>query len=303
MLMLVAVNSYWLLFHFWVTLIQNCIGLIIIALGVWCLRLARQGHARRAARIYLAGTTTLVATVVTFLGQPAIPYAALLLLLLVLLATYLDNPAHGLRWGGVATGLYLLALALRVVIPALEFTYSADDAVGLFLIPSILLMAAAMLGRYSANYVFAALAESESWRLELEQSNQALRESQEWFQSIFEQAAVGITQVAPDGRFLRVNQRFCDMVGYSEKELLERGFQDITHPDDLEAEKQRLRLAVSDNGVGFPEKVDFRQTETLGLKLVNTLVDQLHGKLELVSGEGTQFSIAFENPEQGRGKA
>ncbi|MDB9524963.1 PAS domain S-box protein [Oscillatoria sp. CS-180] len=50
---------------------------------------------------------------------------------------------------------------------------------------------------------------------------------------IFDQAAVGINQADPVGRYIRVNQRFCDLVGYSEAELLRLRYQDITHPDDL----------------------------------------------------------------------
>jgi PAS domain S-box-containing protein len=49
--------------------------------------------------------------------------------------------------------------------------------------------------------------------------------------------------LAPDGRFLRVNRRFCEIVGYPEAELLERAFPDITHPDDLDIDvgvSQRL---------------------------------------------------------------
>jgi|GEM_PF-1666175 len=63
----------------------------------------------------------------------------------------------------------------------------------------------------------------------------ALQESEERFRYTFEQAAMGISHVAPDGRFLRVNRRFCDIVGYTREEILTRTFQDITHPDDLEA--------------------------------------------------------------------
>jgi PAS domain-containing protein len=61
----------------------------------------------------------------------------------------------------------------------------------------------------------------------------ALRESEERFRATFEQAAVGITHAEPDGRFVRVNQKFCDITGYTREELLERTFQDITHPDDI----------------------------------------------------------------------
>ena len=67
------------------------------------------------------------------------------------------------------------------------------------------------------------------------------RRSEERYQATFEQAAVGIALVAPDGRWLRVNQRLCDITGYSREELLQRTFQDITHPDDLEADMEHVR--------------------------------------------------------------
>ncbi|MCR4438178.1 MAG: PAS domain S-box protein [bacterium] len=53
-------------------------------------------------------------------------------------------------------------------------------------------------------------------------------------------------------------------------------------------------LKVSDDGVGFPAHVDFRNTESLGLQLVNTLTDQLEGTIELsANGGGTTFTICF----------
>jgi PAS domain S-box-containing protein len=68
-----------------------------------------------------------------------------------------------------------------------------------------------------------------------------LRESEERFRGTFEQAAVGIAHVAPDGRWLRVNRRLCDIVGYTERELRARTFQDITHPDDLDKDLGYVR--------------------------------------------------------------
>jgi two-component system, cell cycle sensor histidine kinase and response regulator CckA len=70
---------------------------------------------------------------------------------------------------------------------------------------------------------------------ERKRAAEALRESEERFRVTFEQAAVGIAHVAPNGQLLRVNQKYCDIVGYSPEELLERRFQDITYPDDLPA--------------------------------------------------------------------
>lgn len=71
--------------------------------------------------------------------------------------------------------------------------------------------------------------------LKRQEIEKALRESEERFRTAFHQAAVGIAHVGLDGRWLLVNQRLCDIVGYSPEELELRTFQEITHPDDLEA--------------------------------------------------------------------
>lgn len=65
-------------------------------------------------------------------------------------------------------------------------------------------------------------------------AEERLRESEDRFRATFEQAAVGIAHVTPDGRWLRVNQRLCDILGHSRQELLTLTFQEITHPDDVE---------------------------------------------------------------------
>ncbi len=54
-------------------------------------------------------------------------------------------------------------------------------------------------------------------------------------------------------------------------------------------------LTISDNGIGFPQNINFKQTESLGLQLVNTLVEQLEGKIELHRSEGTKFTINLPN--------
>ncbi|MEN3112727.1 EAL domain-containing protein [Uliginosibacterium paludis] len=61
-----------------------------------------------------------------------------------------------------------------------------------------------------------------------------LHSLEERFRATFEQAAVGIAHVAPDGRWMRVNRKLCEILGYSYDELLKLSFQDITHPDDLD---------------------------------------------------------------------
>lgn len=72
-------------------------------------------------------------------------------------------------------------------------------------------------------------------------SSAELKTNEERFRSTFEQAAVGIAHVAPGGEFLRTNDRFCEIVGYTRDEMLARTIQDITHPDDLDADLEHVQ--------------------------------------------------------------
>ncbi|AKB24409.1 sensory transduction histidine kinase [Methanosarcina sp. MTP4] len=63
---------------------------------------------------------------------------------------------------------------------------------------------------------------------------------------------------------------------------------------DFQAEKELpFTLIVADNGPGIPEEIDFRDTDSLGLQLVNLLVEQIEGNIELDNGTGTEFRIYF----------
>jgi two-component sensor histidine kinase len=55
----------------------------------------------------------------------------------------------------------------------------------------------------------------------------------------------------------------------------------------------KYEMIVRDNGIGFPKDVDFRKTESLGLQLVNNLVNQIDGEIELKLNHGTKFIITF----------
>lgn len=61
----------------------------------------------------------------------------------------------------------------------------------------------------------------------------ALRETEEHFRNAFDYAAIGMALVSPQGAWLRVNRSLCELVGYSEQELLSSNFQAVTHTDDL----------------------------------------------------------------------
>ena len=72
-----------------------------------------------------------------------------------------------------------------------------------------------------------------------------LLESEARFRSAFEYSPLGLALVALDGRWLRVNQALCKIVGYSEAELLARTFQSITQPDDLAPDLQLVARLVA----------------------------------------------------------
>ncbi len=82
------------------------------------------------------------------------------------------------------------------------------------------------------------------------EARRALADSEARFRATFENAAVGIAHVAPDGRWLRVNQSLCRILGYRVRELIKKSFQDVTHPDDLPdelAEIERMHEGTIDS--------------------------------------------------------
>jgi len=75
---------------------------------------------------------------------------------------------------------------------------------------------------------------------ERKRAESALRDSEAQFRAIYDQASVGIAEVDLSGRYLRANDRYCEIVGYSPGELLGLRFREITHPDDPPAHRERF---------------------------------------------------------------
>ena len=73
-----------------------------------------------------------------------------------------------------------------------------------------------------------------------------IRESEQRFRSLFEQAPIGIVLADADTRLIRVNQAFCEMLGYTESELCGRSFVEISHPDDAGGTPDSARKVLSD---------------------------------------------------------
>src|SRR5262245_36870088 len=87
---------------------------------------------------------------------------------------------------------------------------------------------------------------TERWRVE-----EVLRRSEEDFRSLFDLSAIGMAEVSPEGKYLRVNRKLCQMLGYSEQELLQLTLHEVTHPDDREFSAARLNSSFADGTEEF----------------------------------------------------
>ncbi|MGB3222991.1 MAG: PAS domain S-box protein [Desulforhopalus sp.] len=76
-------------------------------------------------------------------------------------------------------------------------------------------------------------------------AQKALLKSEERFRLTFEQAAVGIAHIAPDGNFLRVNKKLCEIVGYSKEELLKSTLKEVIYPEDLATDLEHVQQLLN----------------------------------------------------------
>lgn len=80
---------------------------------------------------------------------------------------------------------------------------------------------------------------------QIAERTQELQRSEERFRSAFEDAPIGIALVALQGQFIRVNRSLCQILGYSQEELLTKTFPEITHPDDVATNLEQLQRAIA----------------------------------------------------------
>ncbi len=103
-----------------------------------------------------------------------------------------------------------------------------DDGIGHF---------EARLNKSGANEVLAVVRDITGRK----RAEQALHESKELFRNAFDNAPIGVAVVGLDKRYLQVNHSLCELLGYSEEELLSTSYEDITYPEDLEISLKHAR--------------------------------------------------------------
>lgn len=128
----------------------------------------------------------------------------------------------------------------------------------------------------------------------------ALQENEDRFRATFEQAAVGIAHVGLEGQWLRVNQKLCDIVGYSREELAQLTFQKITYPDDLEADlEQTQRLLAGEIETYSMEKRYIRRDSSIvWVNLTTSLVREPTGEPKYFIGVVQDISQRKQLEEQ-----
>jgi PAS domain S-box-containing protein len=100
------------------------------------------------------------------------------------------------------------------------------------------------------------------------------------FQGTFESAAIGLSHISPDGRFLMVNRQLCRMLGYTREELLAMNAQDISHPDDLDLSQElgQQLLNGESESYSFQKRYVKKRSMTIWVELTVSLVRADDGK-------------------------
>ncbi len=113
-----------------------------------------------------------------------------------------------------------------------------------------------------------------------------LKKEDKMVSKILEQVAVGIVCASPEGKFLRVNQRFSEIVGYPQEDILKFSFKDITYPDDLESNLEQFEKLSKGISQNFSmEKRYIRKDKSLvWVNLSVSLVRDANGKTDYYIG-------------------
>ncbi len=154
----------------------------------------------------------------------------------VVLILVMGGMAAGASATLAAVPLVAAVYILACTVPATIYYATLGGLPNQTLAVTFCVFAVAMIAM--SRVVFSALSRQfdAEWHVQkLEAMDAALRESEQRFRATFQNAAVGIAHIGMDGTWLRVNDRVCEILGYPREELMARTFQDLTHPEDLEA--------------------------------------------------------------------
>ncbi|MFZ1933113.1 MAG: PAS domain S-box protein [Thermoguttaceae bacterium] len=133
-----------------------------------------------------------------------------------------------------------------------------------------------------------------SWQdiTDRKRAEEALRDSERKFRSLFQDSSVGAVVVTPNGRFTQVNRAFCDFLGYSEPELVGQTVLSVTHPEDREASSTAIRQSAE--SVAPIQRLEKRYLHKSGQviwgEVTSTLICDTEGRFSYLIGQVLDIS-------------
>jgi PAS domain S-box-containing protein len=116
---------------------------------------------------------------------------------------------------------------------------------------------------------------------ERKRAEEALRQSEERFRSVFHNAFVGMAIVNPEGHVVEANEPFCRFLGYSREELIGRHFTEFTHPEDMSIDSDLYAALLDDERLSYSiDKRYMRKGEVVWGRLSVSLIKDEAGQLE-----------------------
>ena len=168
------VNCVWFLWDFWGTLIQNTAGLMIVAAGWWAVKEVKRGSKFPFSEAYAYSTIIVSSLFTLVLGQASIANGALGAMIFILIATIIGSENPSTRWGYLGVISYLVALTIRILHPALDFSASSADIISLYLFPPLFILLFSYTSRGVAKTLKDSLTASEEALLALKNTNEQL---------------------------------------------------------------------------------------------------------------------------------
>jgi len=232
--LLYSVALFW-----WQQLILGVLGLlsILIVPIAWCAkRQIAQGHIRMSLGLIIGGIVFILSSALLLVRGLDVILVAGFSIPMVLIAL-LRAPRYSV---GIAVFVGLLYAGARLLAPALPWqAVRLDPVVGIIVTTITTVSMLGILGLLSeqiVNLLQHALERAHMHLAAHQNAETALRESEARFRGAFDYAAIGMALIARDGCWLQVNRALCELVGYTESELLGITLQAITHPDDVDSD-------------------------------------------------------------------
>ncbi len=111
--------------------------------------------------------------------------------------------------------------------------------------------------------------------------NYKVTQSEKQFRSAFENSSIGMALISPEGKWKEVNESLCNIVGYSQQELFERTFQDITYPEDLETDLKLLQELIEEKRQRYTleKRYIHKNGHVVWISLAVSMVKDQNGKI------------------------